>query len=276
MAFDYEAAYDNRAHVPEHAQIFARYAREAAAFRDEAASKATLGISYGPSPRQYFDLFAPSPDGPVAMFIHGGYWRATDPSMYSQCARGVFAHGVTVAVAGYDLSPKVSLATIIEQMRQAAIALWKRTRRPITAYGHSAGGHLAACLLATDWTSIDPELPADMVPAAYAVSGVFDLTPLLHVSMNADYKLDEASARAISPLYWAAPAGRVLDAVVGGAELPEFLRQSRAMVDTWSNGGTRTRYEEIPGANHFTAIDPLNDPSSPMTARLVELAFQNQ
>lgn len=276
MTIDYEAAYDNRAHVPEHPQIFARYAREAAAFREETKGQATLGVSYGPSLRQYFDLFAPSPDGPVAMFVHGGYWRATDPSMYSQCARGVFAHGVTVAVAGYDLSPQVTLATIIEQTRQATVALWKRMRRPITVYGHSAGGHLAACLLATDWKSIDKELPADLVPAAYAVSGVFDLTPLVHTSMNADYKLDEASARAISPLSWPAPAGRMLDAVVGGAELPEFLRQSRTMVEMWGNAGTRTRYEEISGANHFTAIDPLTDPSSSMTARLVELTKINQ
>lgn len=276
MTIDYESAYDNRAHVPEHPQIFARYAREAAAFREEAKGQATLGVSYGPSPRQMMDIFAPSPDGPVAMFVHGGYWRATDPSMYSQCARGVFAHGVTVAVAGYDLSPQVTLAAIIEQMRQAAIALWQRTRRPITVYGHSAGGHLAACLLATDWKALDKELPADLVPTAYAVSGVFDLTPLVHTSMNADYKLDEASARAISPLSWPAPAGRTLDAVVGGAELPEFLRQSRVMVDTWGAGGTRTRYVEIPGANHFTAIDPLTDPTSSMVARLVELSFQNQ
>jgi arylformamidase len=192
--------------------------------------------------------------------------------MYSQCARGAFAHGVTVAVAGYDLSPQVTLATIIGQMRQATLALWQRLHRPVTVYGHSAGGHLAACLLATDWKSLDKDLPADLVPAAYAVSGVFDLTPLVHTSMNADYKLDDASARAISPLYWPTPAGRVLDCVVGGAELPEFLRQSRQMADTWGSAGVRTRYEEIPGANHFTAIDPLNDPASPMTARLVELA----
>jgi arylformamidase len=274
MTVDYEAGYDNRAHVPEHPQIFARYAREAAAFREEAAAKgqATLGVSYGPSPRQMIDIFAPSPNGPVAMFIHGGYWRATDPSMYSQCTRGLFAHGVTVAVAGYDLSPQVTLAAIIEQMRQAGIALWKRCRRPILAYGHSAGGHLAACLLATDWKALDSELPADLVPAACAISGVFDLTPLVHTSMNADYKLTEEAARTISPLYWPAPDGRVLDAVVGGAELSEFLRQSRTMADTWGSGGTRTRYEEIPGANHFTAIDPLTDPSSPMVARLLELA----
>lgn len=272
MTFNYEAAYDNRAHVPEHPQIFARYAREGAAFREEAGPKATLGISYGPSPRQYYDLFAPASDSPVAMFIHGGYWRATDPSMYSQSARGAFLQGVTVAVAGYDLSPQVSLPTIIEQMRAATIAIWKRLGRKITVYGHSAGGHLAACMLATDWKAIDKDLPADLVPAAYPVSGVFDLTPLVHVSMNTDYKLDDASARAISPLYWPAPKGRVMDCVVGGAELPEFIRQSREMADKWGKAGTQTRYEEIPGANHFTAIDPLIDPSSSMTARLVELA----
>ena len=32
-----------------------------------------------------------------------------------------------------------------------------------------------------------------------------------------------------------------------------------------------TRFEIIPGANHFTAIDPLSDPRSAMTARTLEL-----
>ena len=85
-------------------------------------------------------------------------------------------------------------------------------------YGHSAGGHLAACLLAQDWKAFASDAPADLVPAAYAISGVFDLSPLVHVSQNSDLRLDEAEARRVSPLHWKVPAGRTLDAVVGALE----------------------------------------------------------
>jgi arylformamidase len=105
----------------------------------------------------------------------------------------------------------------------------------------------------------------------YAISGVFDLTPLVHVSMNQELRLDEAEARRVSPLFWPLPSGRVLDAVVGGAESDEFRRQSRIVADGW-RGKAQTRYEEIPGANHFTVIDPLKDANSKMVARLTDLA----
>ncbi len=133
---------------------------------------------------------------PLAMFIHGGWWRSLEPAMFSQMAAGPNAHGVTVAVAGYDLCPQVSIATIIEQMRAACLWLWRRQRKRILVYGHSAGGHLAACLLAQDWKAFAPDAPADLVPAAYAISGVFDLAPLVQVSQNQDLRLDDAEAQA--------------------------------------------------------------------------------
>jgi arylformamidase len=76
----------------------------------------------------------------------------------------------------------------------------------------------------------------------------------------------------VSPLWWPVPRGRVFDAVVGGAESAEFLRQSRIVADDWRQRGVETRYEAVPGANHFTVIDPLSDPNSAMTARVAALA----
>src|SRR5690606_15727103 len=149
----------------------------------------------------------------------------------SHMARGLTANGATVAVVGYDLAPQVSIAQIIEEMRAAVLFLWKRFGKRIMVYGHSAGGHLTACMMATDWPSLDKTAPADLIPAGYAISGVFDLAGLVNTDMNADFKLDDASARASSPLFWPAPAGRVLDIVVGGDELPEFIRLSHVMAD---------------------------------------------
>ncbi|HXX25192.1 MAG TPA: alpha/beta hydrolase [Pseudolabrys sp.] len=273
MSINYEIEYDNRGRVREHPEIFARWERETKDYR-ALAKGAQLGLSYGPAPRNTVDLFpVKNPNGPFAMFIHGGWWRSLDPSMFSQLAAGPNANGITVAVVGYELCPTCSIADIIEQMRMATLYLWRKFYKRIFVYGHSAGGHLAACMLATDWKKIAPDAPADLVPAAYAISGVFDLMPLLHVSQNADLRLDEKSARAVSPLYWPAPMGRTLDAVVGSLESSEFLRQSRAIAEAWGKSA-KTRYEQIKGTNHFTVVDPLGSPDSAMTKRVVDLAKQ--
>jgi arylformamidase len=273
MPINYEVEYDNRARVPEHPEIFARWEKEAAAYR-AAAHNAKLAMPYGPSLRRTIDLFPAKDDdkAPLALFIHGGWWRSLEPAMFSQTAAGPNARGISVAVAGYDLCPNCSIADIIEQMRSACLMLWRKRRQKIFVYGHSAGGHLAACMMATDWKVFASDAPADLVPAAYAISGVFDLLPLLHCSQNADLRLDEGEARRVSPLYWNVPAGRSFDAVVGALESSEFLRQSKTIAETWRQKKALTRYEEIPGANHFTVIDPLADPNSAMTARVAALA----
>ena len=120
--------------------------------------------------------------------------------------------------------------------------------------------------VATDWQALYPKAPADLVPAAYSISGLFDLTPLVGVSMNQDLRLDDRSARDASPLDWPAPKGRVLDAVVGSLESSEFLRQSRVIAEAWSKGGAQARFEAIAGRTLATikAIvedrDPRFDP----------------
>jgi len=276
-AVDYEFEYSLRARVPEHPQIFARWAREAEDYRAETLKRdrAELGLSYGDTPRQVIDLFLPETvkTAPLAVFIHGGYWRSFDPSSYSQMARGPNGRGVAVAVVGYDLCPIVTVAEIIEQIRRACIFLWQRLSRPMLVYGHSAGGQLSAAMVATDWPSLYPKAPAALVPVGYAISGVFDLTPLIHVSLNQDLQLDDAEARRVSPLFWPVPPGRTLDAVVGDLETSEFKRQSRAMADAWRQAGAQTSYTELHG-NHFTIIDALADPQSAMVARVAELAHQ--
>ena len=276
---DYEAEYNVRARVPQYEQIFLRWARDAENYRADALKegRAELGLAYGDTPRQTVDLFLP-PNGaaaPLAVFVHGGYWRSLDPSLHSHVARGLNTRGVAVAITGYDLCPIVTIADIIEQIRRVCVFLWQRREQRMLVYGHSAGGHLAACMVATDWPSLYPKAPADLVPAGYAISGLFDLAPLLKTSMNQDLKLTAETARAVSPQFWPLPPGRVLDAVVGGLESSEFKRQSQAVTEAWKQEGAKTRFAEIAATNHFTVLDGLADPQNPMTVRVAELAQRN-
>jgi arylformamidase len=267
-AIDYEVEYNNRARVPENPVLMAGWAKDAAAYRLQHAPRS---MSYGPDGRNVIDVFAGDGQGPIVIFIHGGYWQALDGSSFSHCARGLNAHGIDVAVPTYDLCPQVSVDTIIEQMRAAARVL-ARLGRPLVMSGHSAGGHLAACMLATDWSSLDAALPKDLVIAAYAISGLFDLVPLVETSINNALGLDDTSATAASPLFWKPPGHGSIDAVVGEAESAEYHRQSRTIADAWGKAGLATRYGTVAGANHFTAIAPLAEPDSPMVLRLKALA----
>ena len=246
----------------------AGWARDAAAYRERHPPRS---ISYGPGARNMIDFFPGDHEGPIVVFIHGGYWQSLDGSSFSHLAEGLNAHGISVAIPSYDLCPSVTVDDIIQQMRAASREL-ARLGRSLVMSGHSAGGHLAACMLATDWPALDASLPEDLVVAAYAISGLFDLGPLIETSINKAMRLDQAAARAASPLFWNVPRRGSLDAVVGENESVEYFRQSRTIVDVWGAAGVATRFGVVPGANHFTAIAPLANPQSPMVLRLKELA----
>ncbi len=257
MSLDLEAEYNNRARVPGHPAIIARWAAESKAHRNLNPPRV---IEYGPGERNTLDLFDAG-EGPAVMFIHGGYWQALDKSFFSSMARGLNDLGVSVAVPSYDLCPSVRIGDIVEQMRAASVIVQRATDAPVIVAGHSAGGHISACLLATE----------AHVPAAYAISGLFELSPLITTSLNEKLGLDETEADALSPLLWPAPEGKSLDAVVGGDESGEYLRQSADIVRAWGEAGVETRYEEIEGANHFTVIDQMSDAASPMCERIKQL-----
>lgn len=270
---DYEAEYNNRRRVPEHTEIIARWHREAERVRSSLPSE--LGVPYGPKPRQRYDVFKPTSgednSGPLIVYIHGGYWQRGDRTEYSFVAEALVRKGATVVLPSYTLCPEVSVADIAQDMRQFLRALWDRMKRRPVVVGHSAGGHLAAAMLATRWN--DHGAPPDLVRAAYAISGVFELEPLIRTSLNEALQLTPESARAASPILWPPPpADRILVAAVGGAESQEFLRQSLDIAATWSAAGVKAECVVVPNANHFTIVDELTRPESAMVQRILQLA----
>lgn len=266
---DYEAEYNNRDRVPEHPDIIAGWARDAAAYRAHADHHVDheADIAYGDAPRQSYDLFAVGGnDKPTVLFIHGGYWQALDKSYFSHMAAGMNARGFDVAIPSYRLCPAVRIGDIIEDMRALVRHLAGRGRTKIVASGHSAGGHLAACLLATPWDG------RSNVTAALPISGLFDLAPLVETTLNEALGMDMEEAEAQSPVAWAPPAGRHLRAFVGSAESREYHRQSRTIATRWSNAGVNADWQLIDNANHFTVIASLADADGILSAALDGLA----
>ncbi len=255
---DLEAEYNNRARCPDHPAVMARWKASAEAAR---AAHPPVEIAYGDGPRERMDLFLAGEGRPIAVFLHGGYWQALDKNWFSGIAPALLANGVGLAVPSYDLAPQVRLGRILDQVRTALDRLREETGALPVVFGHSAGGHMAAAMLSEGRAS-----------AGVAISGVFDLRPLIPTSLNAALGLEEVEAAALSPIDWPVPAGAVLDCVVGGAESPEFIRQSRDMADRWGKAGAETRFEALQALDHFTVLDPLFDADSALIRRIASLA----
>jgi len=256
-ALDLESEYNNSRRVPEFPAIAARWHAASDAYRAR-VDPAGLDLAYGEHPRERYDLYPASQDqAPLIVYLHGGGWQEGDRALYAWVAEALVAAGCGVAIPSYPLAPDVSVLEIVDAVRRFLVHLWHHDSQRPTLVGHSAGGHLVAAMLASDWAAV-PDVPADLVRAGVAVSGIFDLEPVIATSVYAALGLDEAQARAASPRWWPPPPpGRELVAVVGGQESDEFRRQTRDMADAWAQAGVHARSFEVPAANHFTVIEQL-------------------
>lgn len=268
--------YSARAAVPEHPAIFERWRAESAAWRGQAPA-AWLDLAYGEHSRQRIDLF--HPDGrtsaPLHVFFHGGYWQSMERSDFSFVARGLNDRGIAAAVVGYRLCPEVSLAAIVDDASDALAwlnarrARYRLDDRPLQLSGHSAGGHLAAMLAATEPLRFGGAGNAAAIDWIAPVSGVFELEPLVYTALNQALGLDVSTARELSPLDRAPASPPSIDAWVGADESDEFRRQSAEFVQRWSPGNQASLHG-VPGCNHFTVIDALFAPAGPLVQRAAE------
>jgi arylformamidase len=275
--------YNNRALVPEHAAHFERWAKSSAQARRQLPG--LLDVAYGHGPGETLDVFpAPRKEGrppaPVLIFIHGGYWRSLDKSDHTFIAPAFVKQGACVVVPNYALCPAVTIPQIALQMTQALAWVYRHIGthggdpQRITVVGHSAGGHLAAMLLACQWSLVGEDLPDALVQNALAISGVFDLEPLLHTPFLQDsLRLTAQRVRQVSPAGFAAPPlldGRgELVAVAGADESEEFVRQTQLIQQAWGKDVVPV-CETLPGLNHFSVLEALVQPRH----RLHKLAKQ--
>jgi arylformamidase len=273
-----ESQYNNRARFPNHVDVLRRWAEASALVRG--AAGAQLDLPYGDGAGETLDAYAPAQPvaggAPVLVFIHGGYWRAMDKAEHAFIAPVFNAAGVLVLVPNYALCPAVTVEHIALQMATMLAWVWRNAAAlggdpsRIALVGHSAGGHLATMLLNCRWKTFAPDLPAQPVTGALSISGLYDLEPLRHTaSIQADLRLTPNAVARLSPAFFARPKGAKLYAVVGLDESDEFRRQNSLIRDVW--GPTAVPVcETIPGADHFTVLNPLADPAS----RLHELALR--
>ena len=270
--------YNNRALVPDHPQYFARWGEGAA--RARSTMTCHLDRRYGDMPGETLDLFpARKGDGTCMMFIHGGYWRSLDKRDFSFLAPAWVDAGVSLAVVNYDLCPSVTIDEIVRQMLRASRWLWLHAedfgmdQDRLYVSGHSAGGHLVAMMMCALFPIFDARLPKDLWKGGLAISGVYDLRPLPQVDfLQVDLRLDDAVALRLSPAFIPPATRAPLMITVGGDESGEFRRQNALLGERWRS--VLAGDIPMPGRNHFSVVDSLTDPTSPLFAgarRLMKL-----
>ena len=266
--------YDLRARVPEHPAHFAWYDRASEELRARRAAGSRLDLAYGPTPRQAIDLHRPAEPAPipVVIFIHGGYWHSQERKRFAFLAEPLLARGVAVALLGYDLAPAVDLDSITRQARAGFAWLWRNAaplgldRARFAVAGHSAGGHLTAMLLATDWPALD--LPPAPIAAACPIGGIFELEPIRRCYLNDVLALDKDQVRRLSPIRLPLPAACPTLVAVGGNETRAFLDQSAAFAARLRGEGLPAEHRVMAGLDHFGILKAMAEPDASIVAWL--------
>ena len=266
-----DAQYNNRAMVPDHPRHIEAWARDSEHAR-AARPDARLNLAYGPGERQTLDFFPAKLGAPLHLFVHGGYWRALDKSSFSYPAASFAAAGIAYAALNYPLAPRTGFDEIVASVRQAvawmvdhAAELGVDPRR-ISLSGHSAGGHLAAMALA------NPALPRGAVRGLASISGLYDLEPIRLCYLNAELRLDQASARRNSPVHTTPSSHCPVLLIVGGRESPEYHRQQASLAEAWRGRCASLETEVSEGDDHFSIVGHLGNPDSTLFRAVARLA----
>lgn len=241
--------------------LFRQWSRDGAAFR---AGHEGLDLAYGPGRFETLDLYRPagSARAPVFVFIHGGYWQASDKLQHAQFAQGLLAAGYAVAMPNYGLAPETPLEASLVQSVAALNFLVKQADAlgldpaRLHVSGHSAGGHLAAMVLCA--------AGAPPIASALLLSGLYDLKPLGYLPLGRLLGLDdEARATRLSPITQPRPKAARIALAVGQGESDAFKAQAAALATAWQAPAPLI----CPG-HHFSMLEGLNG------GALLELALK--
>ena len=275
-AEELERQFNPRAYTPNFEDIVNIGFERSVAYRD-AAKNPRYDIAYGPNDTEKLDLFLPdAPSGaPVEMYIHGGFWRSREKGDFSYIGGPIVAAGGIAAIVDYALCPSVTLDEIVHQMRACVVWLHGNIAdhggdpNRIHVTGHSAGGHLAAMLLATDWAALG--VPADVLKSVVPISGVFEVEPVMHTSVQEAVQLTADMAARNSPLFLSTESRPPVAVTVGTSESEEFRRQSKAYAEALTAQGLSVDHFEMSDQNHFSILTESTEPGNRLTKTRLQL-----
>ena len=274
QGLDYQ--YNNRLNAPDHEYHLQQW--ELVNRETEKKYKLHKNISYGDGERETLDIFPSDlPDAKTLVFIHGGYWYKNGPSDVYLVAEAFRAYGVTTVLIGYPLMPDHPLDQLVASCRKAISWLHQNVSgfngNPDQIYiaGHSAGGHLAAMMMATNWPQFDSALRNNIIKGVCAISGLYNLLPVQLCYVNEILKMDKATVIRNSPVELSPETLCPLILTVGKEETAEYKAQSGELFNRWTEKGADVQLMEAAGTNHFSILTSLLHESSQLPIAICSL-----
>ncbi len=254
-----EELYSHRHRIEGYDSYFERWPAESAKARETLDFVAD--VAYGPGEAETYDVFRGPEGSPIQVFVHGGYWYSQDKHVFESMAPAYVSRGATLISINYPLAPTVTLTDLVDACRRCVVhihenaAQWGADPDRLFVAGHSAGGHIAAMLMSTEWPTYKAGLPEDMVKGAVAISGLYDLEPIRHLDMNQTLHITEDEAKTLSPILGIPAVAGPVVLGVGTNEGDEFNRQQADYADAWRAGGLGCESLFLEGKNHFSIVD---------------------
>jgi len=260
-----EKQYNPRTTVTPEALV--RFTELGATLSEQAREKyvGQYDLRFGDGPLENADFFyCGKPNRPLMVFFHGGYWRARDKKDYSFVVNGILPLDCSVVVMNYDLCPAVTVEQIVAQTKRGLewvaqqVAGWQIDPSRIYVSGHSAGAHIIAATLAQTGAAF--ALKQHNIKKAFLISGVFDVEPVLEISVNEEIRLKPADVQALSPIRHPFAANVAYEVIVGGAEPTDWIGESERMAAHLKAQGCQVGLHVLPGLNHYTVLHELDRP----------------
>jgi arylformamidase len=255
--------YNVRHHVPDFLHYLTSW--ETRSRITEQRRRIIKNVLYGELDREYIDAFpSETANAKTLIFIHGGYWRTFDTSLFYFIADAFGDYGITTVLINYPLAPNASMDQIVVSCHRAMAWLTDNLRKlngdPEKCYvvGYSAGAHLAAMMGAAAKNHDHLNLADNLC----LISGLFDLIPLQLSYLNESLQMDSLIAERNSPVLQAPDPKVTALIAVGTEETEEFRRQSMTLHSRWQGVARSVDLLTIPHLNHFSILDSLTDKNS--------------
>jgi arylformamidase len=261
-----DAAYEQSNYAPNQAHVLARRAINSAFARTVLGEP--LRRAYGTANIEQLDIYKTSHDNaPVNVFIHGGTWRNGRAIDFADLAQLFVNAGAHFIILDFSSLNDVggNLMVLAHQVRRAVAWVYRNAASfggdpdQIYVSGNSSGGHLAGCVVTTDWPG-EFDSPKDLVKGGLLTSGMYDLRPV-RLSSRSQYVMftDEIEEK-LSPQRHLDRLHCPIIVSYGSLETPEFRRQARdfaAAVRALAKPVTLLTGE---GYNHFEMLETLATP----------------